>query len=277
MYPFCPGTSTLDIITTSVTAPPLEDSDGVADFLPDLSDRMSEFDNNNIDAEDNFDALGMMETMPAAAKASAKDKPKSEKSASDTNVTVDSVTSDASPISSSSAASMASSGSSEETSSSSTQKLQESDTETKTRGDSTANAERKNFQQVQSEAVSPHSVLRNRKTHTDVDRVELTTSTTTSVNASGRADAMRIHSSSQHTHTFHCSGHDTTSAINNTATGTAYTSSTTATTTKTIEASFIEEEEEVVVGLDPTEEERINQAQQRLAQNLQQVNYCVKY
>lgn len=54
------GTTALDTITTSVSAPPLEDSDGLADFLPDLPQRMEQLD-NCIDAQDNVDNMGMLE------------------------------------------------------------------------------------------------------------------------------------------------------------------------------------------------------------------------
>lgn len=54
------GTNALDTITTTVLAAPLEDSDGLADFLPDLSQRMEQLD-NCLDAQDNVDNMGLVE------------------------------------------------------------------------------------------------------------------------------------------------------------------------------------------------------------------------
>lgn len=282
------GTSTYDMITTTVTAPPLEDSDGVADFLPDLTDRMSEFDNNNIDAEDNFDALGMMERLPDTVKAGKK--------AGETGKEKEKV-----------------------------EKKEENRGENK--GDdlcesgTLGGANRDNSPPIttppHSNTATPQSVLRNRKTHTEVT-VSRDTSTSTSVNVSATdSNALNNNnSSSQHTHSHDgqcCTGtthnvvttlrmshststsNSTSSSISNhsssinssgSISSSSYTSTTTSlytaasSTTDTdsprseqealLRARLASQEDDSNESVD-VDEERIHLAQQRLAQNLQQV------
>lgn len=274
-----PGTSSFDMITTSVTAPAMEDSDGVADFLPDLSDRMSEFDNNNIDAEDNFDALGMMETLPAA-KANVKESVKDGK---------DGVKSDT-PDEHTAHLGDTKSGESESKTSAekSVDEHRESKPEPKTDAETETEAERTH----PASPLSPPSVLRNRKTHTDVTPTGSAASDSRVGNSHVYSrEGSEIHSG--HHYAGCCSGH---TEHNNTNVGTHNTKiscnsagsssssssrSVKSTTTDTAANSPFSKDDEVVEEEDSNDasevnEDRIHLAQQRLAQNLQQVSISCK-
>jgi len=258
------GTSSVDMITTTVTAPPLEDSDGVADYLPDLTDRMSEFDNNNIDAEDNFDALGMMETLPAAAKARTKG------TVTDGEIVVKREETvhegDAGSLRSESCVESNANADVINNSSSATEK---------------SGKDHSNMTELASAAetdspLSPQSILRNRKTHTEVSSSGSSSddacASTNLVHEEGN-DSSNAHS--EHSPAGCCSRHHMYSATHSAGTGSSSSSSTgfSIDTTCTDSESLVAKEgdDEELYDTSELNENRINRAQQRLAQNLQQV------
>eukprot|EP01032_Pedospumella_encystans_P009213 gene9213-10868_t len=265
------GTSSVDMITTTVTAPPLEDSDGVADFLPDLTDRMSEFDNNNIDAEDNFDALGMMETLPAAAKAGRK----GVMAVGGGKIVQDEETAheeDASSLGSESKASCVESNANanfNNDSSSAAEKLGKDYSKRESNTTELTSA-------VETDSMlSPQSVLRNRKTHKEGSK-----SGSSCYDASASNDHLHeegydsSNAHSEHSPAGCCSGHRGHSATRSagaesTSSSTSFSIGTTCTDSDSPVAK--EGGDEALHDTTELNENRINLAQQRLAQNLQQV------
>lgn len=272
------------MITTTVTAPPLEDSDGVADFLPDLSDRMSEFDNNNIDAEDNFDALGMMETLPTAAKAGAK---------SGAMDGVKKVTQQEIPaqegVSESQATCVESSTNADHdanvsnNTSASTEETEKEHSENRLGTKQFVSAETTLTAGADLSPLSPqHSVLRNRKTHTEVTSTG-SSSSEASVHTNhvqgGRDSAHSGHGHAgccgEHSvHSVHSVHSTTHSAVAGSSSSSS--SSSSASFSLNTDSSFAKEEEDKedydLVDVSEVNEDIINLAQQRLAQNLQQVS-----